>query len=130
LAWLNAAPDASNGGDGVSRLEFYTARDLPVITPECDASYILDYLFELGVSVNGEALTHSEIRNWQENTGIELQSFEARTLKRLSRAYLEESSKAKNIDAETAWSDAPGYMCAGYIKAMRTKESIRKMADI
>ena len=127
LAWLNAALEDSNE---VSRREFFINRNLDVALPECDASYILEYLFEIGVTANGEALTHSEIRSWQENTGVELQSFEARMLKRLSVAYLDECTKAKKQDAETVWSDAPGYMCAGYIKTIKVKESIRKAANL
>jgi len=124
LAWLNAAFDK----DGLqTRRDFYEAQNLDILMPECDATYILDYLFELGICPSGEPLTHSEIAAWQQNTGIELESFDARIIKKLSVAYVQEQSDAKQIDAETAWSDAPKYMRADYIKGMTLKAAIRKL---
>lgn len=98
--------------------------------PECAAPYLLDYLFELGICPGGEPLTHGEIKSWQDNTGIELDAFEARTIKRLSTAYTEEHAQANDIESETAWTEAPWYMRAGYIKGMKLKESIRKAAGL
>lgn len=46
------------------------------------------YLFEAGPAVAGEALTHGELRNWQECTGVELSEFEAVALVSMSREYL------------------------------------------
>lgn len=51
-------------------------------------------------------VTHSEIESWQRNTGIELNSWEARTVRNLSIAYLNESHKAKARDCPAPYSPA------------------------
>lgn len=50
-------------------------------------------------------ITHCELRAWQENTGIELQPWEARTLRSLSNDYLFESIAARKYDRAAPWSD-------------------------
>ena len=64
-----------------------------------------------------------------DNTGVELEAFEARFLKRLSETYLAESQKATEQNAQTAWEDAPPQMSAAYLAAQRTRENIRKLAQ-
>ena len=127
MAWINATP---NGEGHKPRIEFFESQNLAAEMPECDADYILTYLFELGISIGDQALTHSEIQNWQLNTGVELNAFEARTLKKLSENYLSESHKAKAEDAETPWIDAPRYMSVSYFKSMKAKAALRKAAEI
>jgi hypothetical protein len=129
LAWLNAVPDTKKEGEP-SRRVFFEGQNLPIEMPPVSAGHILDYLFELGLGIGDGALTHGEIESWQNNTGIELQSFEARTLKRLSETYIRESIAARAADAETPWTDAPNYMKPGYIKSIRAREAIRKAANI
>ena len=126
LAWLNAVPD---GGE-ISRRDEFERDDFPVELPECDAEYLLGYLFELGVVIGDGAITHGEIESWMSNTGIELTAWEARTLKTLSDAYLKANQGARKVDAETVWNDAPYYMSGKWRKAMRLKASIRKAAEI
>ncbi|HEY0823054.1 MAG TPA: hypothetical protein VGD76_04640 [Ramlibacter sp.] len=55
---------------------------------------LLEWFWDVGPANAGAALTHTEIRNWQENTGFELQSWQARLLRRLSQEYLAETSRA------------------------------------
>jgi hypothetical protein len=129
MAWLNAVPDTKKEGEP-SRRAFFEGQNLPIEMPPVSAGYVLDYLYELGVSLGDQPLTHGEIESWQKNTGIELDSFEARTLKKLSEAYMRESISARDADAETAWTDAPRYMSLKYIKSVRAKEAIRKAANI
>lgn len=57
--------------------------------------HILEYLFEVGPTCGEYPLTHTELRNWQENTGIELCEFEATALVSLSREYLSFMQEAK-----------------------------------
>ena len=68
--------------------------------PDIDARYLVDYLFEIGptmVAGMGEApLSAQEIKAWQDLCGIDLQPWEFRLLRRLSRDYLAESYKAEN----------------------------------
>lgn len=104
--------------------------DREVTYPDCRAYYIIEYLSELGVTLGENALTHSEIQAWMQNSGINLSAFEARSIKRLSAAYLNESKVAGDIDADSAWIDAPYYMTAKWRKAMRIKRSIRQAAEV
>lgn len=68
--------------------------------PECLALHLAEYLFEIGPTVpagmGAGPITHTEIRAWSENTGIELDAWEARTLRRLSIDYANESHKARD----------------------------------
>jgi hypothetical protein len=128
LAWLNATPDTKTEGE-LSRRGTLEKEKKEVEMPECDAAYILDYLFDLGITEGDKPLSHSEIESWQRNIGIELQSFEVRFIRRLSVAYLHASHEMKSIDAETPWEDAPHYMSASYRNAMRVKAANRKILE-
>jgi len=79
--------------------------------PECDAIYLANYLWEVGPFDQGgmgpSAVTHSEIRAWQDNVGVELTSWEARTLRALSEAYLGETIRAKSPSCQPPWSVVP-----------------------
>lgn len=70
--------------------------------PQIDAEYLLGYLFEIGPTMAAGGypgpITHEEILAWQELTGIELQPWEARFIKRLSGEHLAESHRAEKID--------------------------------
>lgn len=128
MAWLNATPDTKQEGE-LSRRAALEKENKEIETPECDASYILDYLFDLGITEGDKPLSHGEIESWQHNMAIELQPFEARFIKRLSVAYLHASHEMKSIDAETPWEDAPRYMSASYRNAMRVKAANRKILE-
>ena len=70
--------------------------------PPCHAPHMVGYLFEIGPTMaagmgNGP-ITHGEIESWQRNTGITLDAWESRTLKRLSLEYLNESYKSEERD--------------------------------
>jgi hypothetical protein len=97
--------------------------------PECDALYLVSYLFEVGPVMSGgmgEApLPDSEIESWQRNTGIELQSWEARAVKRLSREYLSESQAATEPNRACPWPAAP---YAGLYMSIRMQSAIEEMA--
>lgn len=97
--------------------------------PECDAFYILEYLFEIGLTLGDAAITHSEIRAWMDNTGVDLTAWEARAIKVLSETYLSMCHESRNPETETPWADAPYYMSAKWRKAMKLKNSIRKAAE-
>ena len=81
-----------------SRLNKMQADGIVVDMPPCDALYLVAYLFEAGPtmpSAMGETpLSHSELESWQRNTGIHLQPWECRAMKRLSIEYMSEAQKA------------------------------------
>lgn len=68
--------------------------DLDVDLPECDVFYLLNYFLEIGPTIHGDPITHSEMRSWQKNTGIELAPWQSRIIRRLSLKYIEESREA------------------------------------
>lgn len=98
--------------------------------PECDADYLLNYLFEVGPTLAGgmgeSPLSETELRAWMSNTGIELDSWEARTVKRLSREYLSESQAATEPTRTCPWDDAP---YARMYMSIRMQRSIEDMAS-
>ena len=100
--------------------------------PDCDAMYLVTYLFELGPTTStgmGEApISHTELRDWQYNTGIELDSWEVRTMHRLSLEYLSESQSATKSDAPAPWADAPYVKPTANITALRMQAAIAAMA--
>lgn len=75
--------------------------------PDVVAPHVLAYLFEVGpvaiTPMGSSPLSHSELRTWQQNTGVELASWEARFLRRLSMEYLVASKKAESPDAKAPW---------------------------
>lgn len=94
--------------------------------------YLVTYLFELGPTLSngmGEApISHTELRDWQYNTGIELDSWEVRTMHRLSLEYLSESQRATKSDAPAPWADAPYVTPTANITALRLQAAIAAMA--
>lgn len=75
--------------------------------PPCDAGYLVKYLFDIGPVEPGgmgpAPLSHREIEAWQRNTGIELNAWEATTLRRLSREYLSMSQDATSPTCPSPW---------------------------
>lgn len=71
--------------------------------PPCDCLHIAAWLFEIGPTLGKTPLTHAEIESWQRNTGIELDAWQARTLRRLSCDYLDESYSARQADCPAPW---------------------------
>ncbi|MXS81579.1 hypothetical protein ABD07_00420 [Nitrosomonas oligotropha] len=123
-------PDEEGGKNKLSRREEFEKNKLDVEMPECDAQYVINHLFDIGITLGDQATTHGEIDSYQRNTGIELNTWEILTIKRLSETYLSESYKAREPNAATPWIEAPYYMTGAYRNAMRSKASIRKLAEI
>ncbi|MBX3629310.1 MAG: hypothetical protein KF908_05225 [Nitrosomonas sp.] len=97
--------------------------------PECRAHHIIEYLLDVGLSLGENALTHTELQSWQNNTGTILKPWESRLMKRLSGIYLSEYRESSDSEKETAWEEAPHYMCMAYRKMIRSKNSLRKLAE-
>ena len=102
--------------------------------PECEAMYLVGYLFEVGPTlpngVGDAPLTHTEIEAWQRNTGIELQSWEARVIHASSLAYLSESQHATKPDAEAPWADAPYLKQQSNLVALRMQQAMVEMSNL
>lgn len=75
------------------------------------AMYLVGYLWDIGASMPvgmGTAPIDSQrLVLWQQETGIELQPWEAQGLRRLSRAYVAESAAAEEFECPPPWSAVP-----------------------
>lgn len=75
--------------------------------PEVTCGYLVGHLFKVGPTLPGAygavPLTHSEIRAYQDNEGIELQPWEVDGLRRLSGDFLVEAESAKSPERSAPW---------------------------
>lgn len=83
----------------------------PEMPPTECCGYLIGWFFEAGPALplggGGHAvLTQSEILAWQQNTGIRLTAWEARTLRALSSAYVSELLEASNQKRAEPWGRA------------------------
>jgi hypothetical protein len=73
--------------------------DMPL---PCVADHLVEYLLDAGpvssAGMGAAPLSHVEIAAWQSNTGIELNAWEASTLRRLSIEYVAQAEQAKDAD--------------------------------
>jgi hypothetical protein len=85
------------------------------VLPFNPAPYLTDWLLEIGPSIpagdRAAAIGFSEMAAWSRLMGVDLSPWEARTLRRLSRAFVNQQSDASNpsciepmvkVDQETA----------------------------
>jgi len=103
LAWLNTVPEKREH----SRLQALQAEGRDPDLPEADLSYLAEYLLEIGPVLRGGAqptpVTHQEIQSWQELTGIALQPWEVRFIRRLSHEYLAQVQTSVKPSAPPPW---------------------------
>lgn len=104
LAWYGATP----GKAKQSRAETAKAEGTPLnYPPPGDAAYLLDYLFEVGpvgwAGMGEVPVSHLELQAWQANTGTQLQAWEARALRRLSQAYVNQVVCSREANCPAPW---------------------------
>ncbi len=101
--------------------------------PPCDAEYLASYLFEVGptspAGVGEGPISHGEIAAWMANTGIRLNPWEARTLRRLSIDYLNESGKATTRGHPAPW-QSEDFAIDKAVAANHTKNALRDLAKL
>lgn len=140
-AWLNAVPDKAEDADpdtkapDISRREVLQKKGVDDLDmPDCEAYYLVSYLFEIGPTVMngmGEApITQSDIADFQTNTGIDLNAWDARSLRRLSMVYLSASYKAKKPDAPAPWQEASYVLSIPNSKAESSRNRVRALANL
>jgi hypothetical protein len=115
LAWLQATPVADVEPSRslskrqkpeeptLTRAEIMAKKgvvpDLPYLS---GGHYLIDYLMEAGpISAAGMGpvvLTWPELNAWVERTGVDLQPWESRMVRRLSADYLTQSRKSEKLD--------------------------------
>lgn len=91
-----------------SRMEaIKTAGGVAKFPPPPLCEYMVGYLFDAGPTQPGSGgatpLCHSEIAAWQSNTGIELDAWQASTLRALSVAYVNQSRLSVATDCPPPW---------------------------
>ena len=120
VAWLNTAPNPppsaktsqATSNKTMTRLQQLEANartpELPDAGP---GAYLVGYLFDAGPVGQGgmgpATISHNEIAAWQNNTGIELTAWEARTLRALSADYIAASKDAQAHDAPPPYTAEP-----------------------
>jgi hypothetical protein len=83
---------------------------MPELPPLSHGGYLISYLMELGptmaAGMGAGPISHQEILAWQALTGITLQPWETRFLRRLSGEYLNEQHRAEKLGCIPPWKPA------------------------
>ncbi len=102
---------------------------LPGMPPLGEGGYLVSYLLEIGPTQAGgmgsAPIGHESIRAWQDNIGIELEPWECRFLRRLSREYLAESHRAEKLGAQ-----APFLAEGMRPEVTKVQDAIRALAQL
>jgi len=87
------------GDVSVSTVEVLREQYMPEMPPLEQGGYLVSYLLEIGPTMasgmGAGPISYEAILAWQELTGIALQPWEMRFLRRLSGEYLSESRRAE-----------------------------------
>lgn len=94
-AWLQTTPDGKHQSRMATMVE---AKEPLPPSPPNPAPYLTDWLFEIGPMTAGNVIGWQDLTCWQRITGIELQPWEARILRRLSGEYALECLAARKPD--------------------------------
>jgi hypothetical protein len=115
LAWLHAVPKPPEGSgrakaNQVNKLSRFDQMKRDRITPAMPPNpvpHILARLIEIGITQPGGMgpvpLSWSEIANWQRDTGVRLEPWEARLMRQLSISYLGELALAESENRPAPW---------------------------
>lgn len=108
---MNTAPEKQNANDKsepVSRLRRMQDRGEAPSLPENPAPHLIDWFLEIGPTVSAgmvEApIGWPDMAAWQGLTGIELDPWEARTIRRMSSAFISQRQDAKKPGCPPPWS--------------------------
>lgn len=98
------------------------------IFPPCRCEYLVRTLFEVGPDTSGNPLSHTELRFWQENTGVELNAWEIETLRSGSIAYLKQAQKSTAHDCDPPYQTEESKRAQALTKAEYTRRNLRDLA--
>lgn len=108
-----------------ARIEQYRRDGITPPMPPNPAPHVIDRLIEIGLTeapgLGAGPLTWMQIEAWARLTGIMLEPWEARLIRRLSGDYLAESRKAEDLNCPPPWR-------APVTAAMREAEAQRLVA--
>lgn len=116
MAWLQTTPKPDpkryggkvpEGLKFVSRHEEMKAKGITPQLPPNPAPHIIDQLIEIGLTeaagMSFGPVSWREINEWQKATGVILQPWEARLMRRLSSEYVSFSRKAEDEGCSPPW---------------------------
>lgn len=116
MAWLNATPKPPEGTKRAaakqappapSRIDRMKSQGIAPQMPANPAPHIIDRLIEMGLTeaagMGAGPIGWTTMAAWSALTGIPLQSWEARLLRKLSSEYLAESRKAESENCPPPW---------------------------
>lgn len=111
----------------------------PIFYPPNPAEYITDWLFEIGPVAAGAMgpvpIGWQDMAAWERLTGNELDPWEARTIRRLSQAYVAQAYEAENLNcpeprlAEEKQAEARREKVTQQFSAMIRAAQARKAAE-
>lgn len=88
----------------------FRAEFMPDMPPLDAGRYLIDYLMDVGPVMSGgmgpAPITSADLVPWCEETGLRLQPWESKFIRRLSREYLAESQKAAERKCPPPWRPA------------------------
>jgi hypothetical protein len=96
----------------MTRLQTLQAKGMSPDLPDAGlAAHLVGYLFEVGPIAHGPSgpvpVSWPDLQAWQQATGIELQTWEARALRRLSYDYLDATLAAKSPTSPAPYAAQP-----------------------
>jgi hypothetical protein len=113
-AWLHAVPriekkdDDDFAEDPVSRYQEMEEAGIDPEMPDLSVPHLFQYLMEAGPFETGmerAPLSWRELAEWQRNTGVVLQPWETKLIRRASAEYLSELTRAEKPDCLPPWGD-------------------------
>ncbi|WP_340265407.1 hypothetical protein [Sphingobium mellinum] len=111
MAWLIAKPKSKLAAEPDSRINGMRAAGIEPELPPNPASYLTDWLFEIGPTVpTGMGLAPigwHDMQAWQGIAGVELLPIEGRILRRLSQDFIAMGDDARKPDCPPPWTGAP-----------------------
>lgn len=113
LAWLNTPvdPDKKAKAKPYARIARFKHEKLAIDLPENPAPYLTDWLMEVGPIVSGgmgqAPIGWGDLTNWQQLTGVSLNPWEARTLRKLSQDFLSQKSVSNEANCPAPYVENP-----------------------
>lgn len=115
LAWLHSTPrkkqqlqQSNDTKNDMTRMQSLRAAGSPINLPDPGAAaHLVGVLFDVGPvgygAMSAVPLSWPEINAWQQATGVELASWEARAIRRLSGEYLTMLQQAEDPACPAPW---------------------------
>jgi hypothetical protein len=79
----------------VTRLETLRAERRDPVLPSNPAPYLTDWFLEIGPTAGDAAIGWQDLAAWERLMGVELTPWEARTIRRLSKTFLNQKFDAR-----------------------------------